>query len=102
MPGSHKWPEDRVAKDNEIVQAEMPAGSVLYWMGGALHGAGANTAQDWRYGIILTYSVGWVRQEENQYLNIPPERLAELSPEIRQITGFDMYRALGFYDRSVR
>ena len=102
VPGSHKWPEDRIAKDGEIVQAEMPAGSVLFWMGGTLHGAGANTAQDWRYGIILTYSVGWVRQEENQYLNIPPERLAELSPEVRQMTGFDMYRALGFYEHSVR
>ena len=102
VPGSHKWPADRIAKDEEIVQAEMPAGSVLFWMGGTLHGAGANTAQDWRYGVILTYSVGWVRQEENQYLNIPPKRLAELSPEIRQITGFDMYRGLGFYDPSVR
>ena len=39
--------------------------------------------------------------EENQYLNVPVERLAELSPEIKQIAGFDMYRALGFYDPSV-
>ena len=101
VPGSHKWPEDRVAKDEEIVKAECSRiGTFLD--GGTLHGAGANTAQDWRYGVILTYSVGWVRQEENQYLNIPPKRLAELSPEIRQITGFDMYRGLGFYDHSAR
>ena len=98
VPGSHKWPEEREAQDHEIIQAEMPAGSVLYWAGGLLHGAGANTSQDWRYGVILTYSCGWLRQEENQYLDVPPERVAELSPELRRIAGFDMYRALGLYD----
>ena len=101
VPGSHTWPEDRIPTNDEIVQAEMPAGSVLYWLGGLLHGAGANTSQHWRYGVILTYSAGWVRQEENQYLDVPAERLAELSPEVKQIAGFDMYRALGFHDPSV-
>jgi len=101
VPGSHKWPEDRKPKPNEILNAEMPAGSVLFWMGGLLHGAGENTSQDWRYGVILTYSLGWVRQEENQYLNVPRERMAALSPELRRIVGFDMYDALGFYDPSV-
>ena len=101
VPGSHKWPEDRLAKDEEIIQAEMPAGSVLYWLGGTLHGAGANTATDWRYGVILTYSVGWVRQEENQYLDVPEARLKELSPELRKLIGFEMYNALGFHDKSL-
>lgn len=102
VPGSHTWSADRKPQRDEIVNAEMPAGSVLFWMGGLLHGAGANTSEDWRYGIILTYSLGWVRQEENQYLDVPPERLAELSPELRQIAGFDMYRGLGFYDPRIR
>lgn len=101
VPGSHRWAEDRVARPEEIVAAEMPAGSVLFWLGGLLHGAGANVSGDWRYGVILTYSAGWVRQEENQYLDIPPERLAELSPEARRMAGFEMYRALGFHDPSV-
>ncbi len=101
VPGSHRWPADRVAQDHEVLQAEMPAGSVLYWMGGTLHGGGPSTAEDWRYGVILTYSLGWLRQEENQYLDVPPERLAELSPEIRRLLGFSMYGALGFHDRSV-
>ena len=101
VPGSHKGPAERKAARDEILNAEMPAGSVLFWMGGALHGAGANTSANWRYGVILTYSVGWVRQEENQYLNVPRERVAELSPELRRIVGFDMYAALGFHDRTV-
>ena len=101
VPGSHRWEADRMAIDDEIVQAEMPPGSVLFWLGSTLHGAGPNQAQDWRYGVILTYSLGWLRQEENQYLNMPAERLDQLSPEVRRIAGFDMYRALGFSDPSI-
>jgi len=96
VPGSHQWPEQREASNDEIIAAEMPAGSVLYWLGGTLHGAGANVANDWRYGIILTYSLGWLRQEENQYLDVPPDVAARLSPELRDMIGYKMHGALGF------
>jgi len=96
VPGSHKWPEQRQATADEVVSGEMPAGSVLYWLGGLLHGAGANTSNDWRYGVILTYSLGWLRQEENQYLDVPVEMARNLSPELRDMIGYKMYRALGF------
>ena len=96
VPGSHKWSEQREATEDEIVTAEMPAGSVLYWLGGTLHGAGANISSDWRYGVILTYSLGWLRQEENQYLDVPQEVAQNLSPALRDIIGYKMYRALGF------
>ncbi len=101
VPGSHRWPADRTATDDEVVQAEMEPGSVLFWLGSTLHGAGPSRADDWRYGVILTYSLGWLRQEENQYLDVPPERLRQLSPELRRIVGFEMYRALGFSDPAV-
>ena len=96
VPGSHRWRGEREAKPHEILPAEMPAGSVLFWLGGTLHGAGANQADDWRYGVILTYSLGWLRQEENQYLDVPPEIAKDLSPELRGMLGYRMYRALGF------
>lgn len=101
VPGSHRWPAERTAEAHEVVQAEMPAGAVLYWLGGTLHGAGPSTSDDWRYGVILTYSLGWLRQEENQYLDVPKERLAELTPEVRRLAGFEMYDALGFHDPAV-
>ena len=96
VPGSHQWPEERQATNNEIIAAEMSAGSVLYWLGGTLHGAGANVSSEWRYGVILTYSLGWLRQEENQYLNVPPDVAQRLPPELRDMIGYKMYRALGF------
>jgi ectoine hydroxylase-related dioxygenase (phytanoyl-CoA dioxygenase family) len=96
VPGSQAWPADRRAVPSEIVPAEMSAGSVLYWLGGTLHGAGANTSRDWRYGVILTYSLGWLRQEENQYLDVPPEIARGLPPALRDIIGYKMHQGLGF------
>jgi ectoine hydroxylase-related dioxygenase (phytanoyl-CoA dioxygenase family) len=102
VPGSHRWDAERKPAPDEILPAEMPAGSVLFWLGGTLHGAGANTSNDWRYGVILTYSLGWLRQEENQYLDVPPEVAERLSPELRRMIGYEMHQALGFSDPTVR
>lgn len=101
VPGSHLWPQDRAHTPDEVAAAEMPAGSVLYWMGGALHGAGANISDSRRFGLILTYSVGWVRQEENQYLSIAPETVGKLSPELQALTGREAHDALGVFDPRV-
>lgn len=103
VPGSHRWEADRSAAPDEIVRAEMPAGSVLFWLGGTLHGAGANvTADDWRYGIILTYTLDWLRQEENQHLSMPLADAMSLPDDVRSRLGFAMdYGGLGFYDPTV-
>jgi ectoine hydroxylase-related dioxygenase (phytanoyl-CoA dioxygenase family) len=96
VPGSHLWPEGRTAEPGEIASGEMPAGSVLMWMGGTLHGAGANTSDQWRFGIFLSYSLGWLRQEENQYLDVPPALARKLPKELRDLVGYRMHRGLGF------
>lgn len=104
VPGSHTWGEGREAEPEEIVRAEMPAGSVLVWLGGTLHGAGANvTDRDWRYGVVLTYTLGWLRQEENQHVSFPLAEALALSDKERTRLGFDMEYGggLGFYDPRV-
>lgn len=98
VPGSHKWEEGRDAEPDEILNAEMPAGSVLLWAGGTLHAAAANVSEDWRYGIILSYGLGWLRQEENMFLDAPPEVAANLPSELRDLLGFKMHGSLGFFD----
>jgi hypothetical protein len=98
VPGSHRWEGDREAEPAEVVSAEMPAGSILFWAGGTLHGAGENRSNEWRYGVILTYSLAWLRQEENQYLDVPLHIAKNLSPELRTMIGYEMYDALGFFD----
>ncbi len=105
VPGSHRWEADRVATPDEIVRAEMPAGSVLFWLGGTLHGAGANvTDDDWRYGVIYTFNLGWLRTEENHHVSLPLGEALAMPPELRSRLGFDMDYGdggLGFYDPSV-
>ena len=96
VPGSHRWPKGRRATEEEIVSAEMEAGSVLIWLGGTLHGAGANVSDDWRYGIILTYSLGWLRQEENQALAVPDEVARRLPRDLLDMIGHTMNGSLGF------
>lgn len=102
VPGSHRWEADRTYEPSEVATAEMPAGSVLFWLGGTLHGAGANTSKDWRHGVILTYSLGWLRQEENQVLDVTPELASRLAPELQALVGYHMHGALGFFDPSIR
>jgi len=102
VPGSHRWMADRQPTPDEILAAEMPAGSVLFWLGGTLHGAGANVSDEWRYGVVLTYSAAWLRQEENQYLDVPPDIAAGLSPELLLMIGHKMNGPLGFHDPRVR
>ena len=47
----------------------MPAGSVLIYTGNVYHGGGANRSNTDGRGMALHYSLGWLRQEENQYLS---------------------------------
>ncbi len=102
VPGSHLWPAGRTAHREEVVAAAMSAGSVLLWMGGTLHGAGANRTDDWRYGIFLSYSLGWMRQEENQYVDVPYDVARTLTKEVRDLVGYRMHMGIGYFDASVR
>jgi ectoine hydroxylase-related dioxygenase (phytanoyl-CoA dioxygenase family) len=102
VPGSHLWPADRVARPDEVVAGAMPAGSVLLWMGGTLHGAGANRTDEWRYGVFLSYSLGWLRQEENQYIDVPGEIARTLDKQVRDLVGYRMHLGIGYADVSVR
>lgn len=98
VPGSHLWKEPREAQEEEQVRAVMPRGSVLFYLGSVLHGGGANRSDRPRIGLVNTYSLGWLRQEENQYLTIP-QAVAESYPEdIRRLMGYQGHgRLLGWY-----
>ena len=88
VPGSHRWPGDRIANESEVAQAVMPKGSVLFWHCRALHGLAASTSAARRTGIFHSFVVDWLAQEENQYLAFPPEDAARLSVRARQLLGY--------------
>ena len=89
VPGSHLWPDERRPLPQETVNAEMPAGSVLIYLGGTIHGGGTNHSHRARTGLALQYSLGWLRQEENQYLAHPPEVARDFSEQLRRLIGYD-------------
>ena len=99
VPGSHHWEKDRYPEPHEIAYAEMNAGSVLCYTGTVLHGGGANvTADEVRTGVFMHYALGWLRQEENQYLSCPPHHASKLSPALRALIGYSKGGyVLGFY-----
>ena len=98
VPGSPSWPESRRAEPHEIAYAEMPAGSVLVYSGSVLHAGGENRSSGDRIGINLTYALGWLRQEENQYLSCPPHIARDLDPKLQALLGYRMGSyALGYY-----
>lgn len=98
IPGSIDWPDDRRPQPGEIGYAEMRKGSALVYTGAVFHGGGANTSDADRIGLNITYALGWLRQEENQYLSCPPEIARTLDPELQALVGYAMGSyALGYY-----
>ena len=90
VPGSHQGPSRSVLeKPVPTVQATMTKGSLLLYLGSVLHGGGANETDTPRMGLINTYALGWLRQEENHYLAIPRE-IADTYPDhIRKLMGYE-------------
>jgi ectoine hydroxylase-related dioxygenase (phytanoyl-CoA dioxygenase family) len=99
IPGSHRW-EDRLRPDPGLtVCAAMAKGSVFIYVGSVYHGGGANTTNARRLGINVGYSVGWLRQEENQYLACSPDVARTLPEGLLRLMGYQRGAyALGYVD----
>ena len=98
IPGSNTWAADRAADASLTVGAEMPAGSVLIYSGSVFHGGGANGTDGRRVAVNIDYSLGWLRQEENQYLSCPPAVAATLPRVLARLLGYSRAAyALGYF-----
>ena len=80
IPGSNHF-EDKIDSRRKTIPAEMTKGSVLVYNGSVYHAGGANKSNATRMGINITYNLSWLRQEENQYLCVPPQ-MARTLPTI--------------------
>lgn len=101
--GSHRVSGDDDGPPGEAVQAVMPKGSVLFYMGSLWHGGGANRSNEARMGLINTYALGWLRQEVNQYIAVPPEIAIQYDETVRRLLGYAKHgRNLGYRVRSPR
>jgi ectoine hydroxylase-related dioxygenase (phytanoyl-CoA dioxygenase family) len=98
--GSHRDHVDlRTASTYATEPAEMPRGSIVLYTGRTVHGGGANRSTAERIGVNVDYALGWLRQEENQYLSVPLDVVRELPVEVQRLMGYapGAY-ALGYVD----
>ena len=93
IPGSHRWTaaQRSSADPAQALPAEMPAGSVLAWVGNLTHGGGANTTARSRLGITMNYNQAWLRQQENQYLGVPAATVARFPERLQRLVGYDIH-----------
>jgi ectoine hydroxylase-related dioxygenase (phytanoyl-CoA dioxygenase family) len=90
VPGSQFAGKDKIYTVADSMPAVMKRGSALFYTGKVFHGAGANVSDKIRQAINITYAVGWVRQEENQFLSTPLELARTLPDELLKVMGYQM------------
>jgi len=95
VPGSHLSDHSPdYGADYDSIAAGMPAGSVLIWHGSLWHGGGANQTDETRVGIAMNYCAGYIRQQENQQLGIPPSLVRTFAPRLQELVGYGVYSGL--------
>ncbi len=104
VPGSHRWPDRQLSpgeqfarpapEPDQLAYAEMPAGSAVIYSGGTLHAGGSNTTDVQRRGAHLSYCLGWLRTEENNYLAVPPEVAATLPRQAQEVLGYAVHDSI--------
>jgi ectoine hydroxylase-related dioxygenase (phytanoyl-CoA dioxygenase family) len=102
VPGSHHWDDfdNRYPEPDEITQAVMPAGSGMLYTGRVMHGGGANvTENEHRWGLHLSFVLGWLVPEEALPLSVPWEFVRDQPERIQQLLG---WRSTSLADRAGR
>ena len=99
VPDSHGSSAEHEFTHDDTLPAEMPRGSVVLYLGSTVHGGGANRSDAVRVGINVDYVLGWLRQEENQYLSVPHDLARKLDDDLLRVLGYARGAyALGYVD----
>lgn len=98
-PKSNHWPIEAPYQLEEALPVEMSPGDALVFLGSTLHGAGPNRSSAPRTGMIIGYSLGWLKPYENQWLAYPPPIAKTFSPELARLVGYCQHKPnLGNYE----
>lgn len=102
---THIWPGTHGAKalldppDIPGLPAECEPGGAILFLGSTLHGAGQNRTELARRGVVIGYSLGWLKPYENLWLAYPPDVARTFSPELAALAGYRQHRPnLGNFD----
>ena len=78
-----------VPDDDDLVPAEMLAGSAVLYLGSTIHAGGANvTTDERRRGMHVSYCAGWLRTEENQFLTVPLDAVRAMPRRSQELLGY--------------
>jgi len=98
-PGSHGAAALEPADPAGAIAAEMNPGDALLFLGSTLHGAGANHTAEVRRGVVVGYSLGWLKPYENPFLAYPPPVARRFTPDLAALVGYRQHRPnLGNYE----
>lgn len=90
--GSHRNFDEEIADKADAVVPELDPGDALVFLGSTLHGGGANSGDATRRGIIISYSLGWLKPFELQWLVYPPHIAKRFDPELAALIGYAQHR----------
>ena len=91
-PGSHLRQDEILIDPVEAVAAEMAPGAALLFLGSTLHGGGANLTSTSRRGMIVSYSLGWLKPYELPWLAYPPEVARTFPAPLAELAGYRAHR----------
>ncbi len=95
VPGTHLADHSPdLMGEHDSMAATMAKGSVLVWVGSLWHGGGANRTEQRRVGIAMNYCAGFMRQQENQQLGIPRDRVRRFPARLQELVGYSIYNGL--------
>lgn len=98
-PGTHKRTITQLDQLDDPIVAECEPGTAICFLGSTVHGAGPNLTQTIRRGVVIGYSLGWLKPYENHWLAYPPEVAKQFSPELAELAGYALHRPnLGNYE----
>ena len=91
VPKSQHWDGQQVPTTETKIQAVMPAGSVIFFLGTTWHGGGENLSDAPRLAVTHQYCEAFMRQQENYLLELDKDAVRSLSPEMRALVGYSIY-----------
>ncbi len=98
-PGTHGPGALREFDGAAPIAAECDPGDAIVFLGSTLHGAGGNVTSAPRRGIVIGYSLGWLKPYENPWLAYPPEIARNFPTDLASLAGYRQHRPnLGNYE----
>ncbi len=108
VPGSHLWSDEELGdhylgydvggesaaqprSPKQFIPVDISAGTCIVFAGTLLHRGGGNNSEESRRAFSNQYCQPWARPQENFFLGIPPEQVAQMSPKVQSLLGYSIH-----------